>query len=267
MLKNSSLRLSGKYSLIVLLFFAFFQFSFVSFKSAENAGMLTLQEEFFKATLPFSYNPLEDLATSEVNFSALKAVALYDEMSLEEIGLDFEAFQVAIQGMEKILRSGMAAKENILTIADFSQPSTQKRLYVIDLKEKQLLFNTFVAHGKNSGKALANSFSNTTSSFQSSLGFYKTAGTYSGKHGYSLRLEGLEQGINSNALSRAIVIHAADYVSESTIRSLGYLGRSLGCPALPKALNKPIIDKIKDGSTMFIYHPSKEYKRKSRLIS
>ncbi len=247
--------------LFTLIAISFFQFSFVSFRNEASANLIDAREKFFDATLPFSYDPL---AETELSAPAV-ASSLYEEMDLSALGLEFRAFEYALKGLGKIIQEGIV-KDNILTIADFSQPSTKKRLYVIDLEQKQVLFNTYVAHGRNSGTAMATRFSNTNSSFQSSLGFYKTANTYRGKHGYSLRLEGLEKGINHNALTRAIVMHAADYVSEQTIRSLGYLGRSLGCPAVPKELNKPIIDQIKDGSTLFIYHPSENYVSRSSLL-
>jgi hypothetical protein len=137
---------------------------------------------------------------------------------------------------------------------------------VIDLQNLKLLFNTYVAHGRNSGKEFANKFSNNPESNMSSLGFYITKQSYNGEHGLSLRLEGEEKGINDNAASRAIVIHCADYVSEATIKALGYIGRSLGCPALPKKYTKPIIETIKDGSCLFVYSPSKKYLSNSEIL-
>ncbi|RYG34159.1 MAG: murein L,D-transpeptidase catalytic domain family protein, partial [Chitinophagaceae bacterium] len=155
----------------------------------------------------------------------------------------------------------------VLTIVDFSLPSNEKRLFVIDVEEEKVLFNTYVAHGRGSGEKMAQRFSNVPESFQSSLGFYSTSSTYQGKHGYSLRLSGLEPGFNNLAEERAIVIHSADYVSEGFIRTKGYLGRSWGCPALPEKLNKPIIDEIKNGSCLFIYSPNNNYLKKSKLLN
>lgn len=192
---------------------------------------------------------------------------LYGELDLSSKGLDFKAFEYAITGLRKLEARGVTLEKSLLTIVDFSQPSTQKRLYIVDLENKELVFQTYVAHGRNSGAEMATRFSNKISSYQSSLGFYKTANTYHGKHGFSLRLEGLEPGINSNAFKRAIVMHAADYVSESTIQSLGYLGRSLGCPAIAKEFNRPIINLIKDGSLLFIYHPTEQYVKNSAILS
>jgi hypothetical protein len=129
------------------------------------------------------------------------------------------------------------------------------------------MFNTYVAHGVNSGLEFANRFSNIPSSLQSSLGFYQTWETYTGKHGYSLQLNGLESGINDNASQRAIVIHGAPYVSESFIRSNGYLGRSWGCPAIPEPIVKPLIDRIKNHTCIFIYANDKKYLHQSPILN
>ena len=130
-----------------------------------------------------------------------------------------------------------------------------------------MLFNTYVAHGQNSGKEFANRFSNAPESFQSSLGFYETSETYQGKNGYSMHLTGLEKGINDKADQRAIVMHGAPYVSENYIHSQGYIGRSWGCPAVPEKHNKPIIDRIKNGTCLFIYAGNKTYSRKSKILN
>jgi hypothetical protein len=151
---------------------------------------------------------------------------------------------------------GLVTKD-ILTLIDFSKSSNTKRLWVIDLTTNEVLFNTLVAHGKNTGEEFANYFSNKAESFQSSLGFYATAEVYIGKHGLSLRLDGLQKGLNDKARERAVVVHGADYVSESFIKNHKRLGRSQGCPALPVEMNKKIINVIKERSCLFIYHPSK----------
>ncbi|MBL7701943.1 MAG: murein L,D-transpeptidase catalytic domain family protein, partial [Ferruginibacter sp.] len=182
--------------------------------------------------------------TSEKNNESNSVALAYDSMHLDKLGLSEQAFEYAMKGFSYLLKQGRIAKDNIISIADFSLPSSRKRLFVIDLDNYRVLYNTYVAHGVNSGKEYARQFSNKPSSYQSSLGFYETLHTYMGEHGYSLRLDGLEKGINDNANSRDIVIHAADYVNESFIRSQGYIGRSWGCPALPEKLHKPIIDKI-----------------------
>lgn len=186
---------------------------------------------------------------------------VYDELNLDSVGLQKNVFDYAIRGLQKT-----AFAKSILSIVDLSQPSSQKRLYVIDLDQHKLLFQTYVAHGRNSGELMAAAFSNTFSSFQSSLGFYQTLNTYQGKHGLSLQLKGLEQGFNDNALSRAIVMHGADYVCEDFIRKTGRLGRSQGCPAIANAVSKDIIQAIKGGSCLFVYSPNPDYLQKSTFL-
>ncbi len=191
---------------------------------------------------------------------------IYDSLKLNTLGLSKTAFENALKGFTQLRSMGKIANDNILSIVDFSLPSNKKRLFVIDIKNFKILFNTYVAHGRNSGKEFAKEFSNDPESFKSSLGFYVTGATYKGSHGFSLHLEGEEKGINDNAYSRAIVMHGAPYVSESVLKSQGFLGRSLGCPALPARLYKPIIEKIKNGSCLFLYSPNEEYLSHSRLL-
>ena len=171
----------------------------------------------------------------------------------EELGLSSwvgeKAFREAYDGYCRI----KDRKKEVLTLIDFTKPSNEERLLVLDMVEGKLLFHSLVAHGRNSGDLYATRFSNRPESHQSSLGFYLTEGTYIGKNGYSLRLNGLEKGINDNALARAIVIHGAAYADPSVCRGGRRLGRSWGCPALPPALNRPIIDTIKGGSVLYIY--------------
>ncbi len=205
-------------------------------------------------------------APSEISHSINSKLFLYDSLKLNTLGLSQQAFNDAVKGFNYLRSLGKLNNDNILSIVDFSLPSSQKRLFVIDMENFKVLFNTYVAHGRNSGKEYANKFSNNPSSFKSSLGFYITKGTYNGEHGFSLQLEGEEKGINDNALSRAIVIHCADYVDESFVRSQGYIGRSLGCPALPKEYSKPIIETIKDGSCFFMFSPNSKYLSHSRLL-
>jgi hypothetical protein len=191
---------------------------------------------------------------------------LYDQMNLDSLGLSHEAFMYGLQGYTDLTTAGQLKNDRILTIADFSLPSSKKRLFVIDLLTGKLLFNTFVSHGRNSGTDMATEFSNDLNSFKSSLGFYVTGNTYKGEHGYSLRLEGLEEGINDNASDRDIVMHAANYVNEKIVKVKGYIGRSLGCPAVPPAMNKAIINTIKNGSCLFLYSPNEHYLTTSKLI-
>jgi hypothetical protein len=195
------------------------------------------------------------------------ASLLFSELQSEFTGLKKQVFVSAIHGMQKLNDKGYIRNTGIISIIDFSQPSNQKRLYVVDLKNKHVLFNTLVAHGKNSGTILAKSFSNQSQSLKSSPGFYITGETYFGDHGYSLRLEGQEKNINDNAESRAIVIHGADYVDQSVVDAKGYLGRSWGCPAIPVSQHKIIIDKIKEGTCLFIYTSDKNYQQNSFLLN
>lgn len=175
--------------------------------------------------------------------------------------LKFEIFANAMESLETL----EFPNEDIVSIIDFSKPSTEKRLFIIDLKNQKLLHHSLVAHGKNTGQNVASSFSNRKGSNQSSLGLYRTGESYQGKHGYSLRLDGLEKGFNDNARSRAIVIHSAWYVSESFIQKNGRLGRSFGCPALPSDQSKEIIDLIKDGTCLYIYARDENYLKNSIL--
>jgi hypothetical protein len=190
---------------------------------------------------------------------------VFDSLHLSESGLSKKVYEMALRGMNKLSNNGHI-KANILSIVDFSQPSTSKRLYVIDLDNYTLLYNTWVAHGAKSGKTAATYFSNKPSSHKSSLGFYVTGETYKGSNGYSLKLLGMEKGINDYALKRGIVMHGADYVSEEYIASQGYIGRSYGCPAVASEISNELIDMVKEGTCLFIYHPSATYKTKSKLI-
>ena len=155
----------------------------------------------------------------------------------------------------------------MLTIIDYSLPSNQKRLWVFDLNSKQLLYNTYVAHGIRSGSKFTTFFSNQYNSRASSIGIYKTKMNYLGREGTSLRLQGLEQGINDNAEGRSIVMHGAFYVEEDFIKKYGRSGRSWGCPALPESLSKPIILTIKDDNLMVVYYPSEQWVTKSKFLN
>jgi hypothetical protein len=185
-----------------------------------------------------------------------ESFVIYEKLNLEESGLAQAVFDLAVEGYSEMVQSGKANDCGIISIADLSQPSTEKRLYIIDIENHRLLFNTWVAHGKNTGELYAKNFSNIPESNQSSLGFYQTGDTYIGKHGLSLQLHGMESGLNDKALDRAIVIHGADYVSEKFIRQTGRLGRSLGCPAVANELAEPVIETIKGGTLFFVYHPN-----------
>jgi hypothetical protein len=188
---------------------------------------------------------------------------LYDNLDLQGLELSREAYHKAVLGFLALQMTGAVHNPDVLSIIDFSLPSTQKRLFIIDMLNGRLLFNTFVAHGRNSGQLMATRFSNRTNSYMSSLGFYLTGDPFVGQHGYSLRLEGIERGWNDHALARRIIMHPADYVSEEHIQRWGSLGRSEGCPAIPAELDTAIIDEIKGGSCLFLYAPDKRYARRT----
>ncbi len=192
---------------------------------------------------------------------------LYDSTHLEAFGLQKNVLEMAMRGFSALAKRGQLNRDSILTIVDFSRSSSEKRMYVIDLKNTELLFNTRVAHGRNSGMEYAHSFSNTVSSNKSSLGFYITQSTYRGDNGYSLRLKGIEKNFNDKALRRSIVIHGASYANDRFLREKGMLGRSFGCPAIPMEEHKAIIDAIKDGSCLFIYSPDKKYLKFSTVLN
>lgn len=203
-------------------------------------------------------------ASDPVNTESAGA-KLYDELGSEEISRN--AFLLAYTGYCELKAEDKLKKDTLLTIIDYSKPSDCERMFVIDLKNRKLLERTLVAHGRESGLIVAENFSNRMHSNQSSLGFFITNCTYTGKHGYSLRIDGVEPDINDNAISRAIVIHAANYVSEEFIMQYGRLGRSFGCPALPVESCDRIIDLIKGASCIFVYAPKEEYLESSRLLN
>lgn len=200
------------------------------------------------------------------SIAAAAATELFDSLQLDKLGLSLDALQYAYTGYLNLKDKGALQNDALLSICDFSQSSFKKRLYIIDVKNFKVLKNTYVAHGKNTGLQYATNFSNTPESLQSSLGFFVTKGTYSGKHGLSLRLEGKEVGINHKAEERAIVMHGADYIGAHRLKA-AYMGRSFGCPAVPQAESAEVINTIKNGSVLFIYHPSKSYLHGSKLLN
>ena len=175
-------------------------------------------------------------------------------------------FDLALKAVSSAVSRGVIAPPPTLTVIDYSRPSTEPRLWVIDLASGALLFRELVAHGKNTGANLAARFSNNPESLQSSLGLFVTEGTYTGSNGYSLRLNGLEPGVNDRARERAIVMHGAPYVDQRTAASLGRLGRSWGCPALRPAIAHQVIDRIKGGSVIFAYYPDPAWLTSSRFL-
>ncbi|HTR30942.1 MAG TPA: murein L,D-transpeptidase catalytic domain family protein [Puia sp.] len=195
------------------------------------------------------------------------ASSIYQDMSLEDSGLNRKAFEAAWTGYYKLKKKGLLRRTNVLTIADFSQSSSNQRLYVIDVRNRRLLYRTFVAHGINSGQEYASAFSNRMESCKSSLGFYITSGTYYGFNGLSLRIQGVDKGFNDNAARRAIVIHGASYVSTRILRKYGVMGTTYGCPAIPDEMTTQIIPVVKNGTCFFIYYPSKKYLAQSPVLN
>ncbi len=207
------------------------------------------------------YSDFRKYSTNNISDYVEGFIGSYNDINTPEINII--AYSLALKGVEKI--SDKLQNDTVLTIIDYSLPSTEKRLFVLDIKNNKLLLNLYVAHGKNTGINYAESFSNRKGSNMSCLGFFVTKNTYMGKHGYSLRLDGLEMS-NNNALERAIVIHGAYYVTPLFIEEQGRLGRSFGCPAVPYDDSKNLIDIIKDGSCVFAYFPSEDYLSHSKIL-
>jgi L,D-transpeptidase catalytic domain len=181
--------------------------------------------------------------------------------------LDARVIHLALGAVTCAREAGAVLNDQLLTVIDYSKPSTEPRLWVLDLARERVLFEERVAHGQGSGDNYATRFSNLDGSHQTSLGLFRTADTYVGTNGYSLRLDGLEPGVNDRARERAIVMHGAPYVSEGNIRTLGRLGRSHGCPALRPGIARQVIDTIKDGSLVFAYYPARQWLNGSRFLN
>lgn len=191
---------------------------------------------------------------------------IYSELSGQKPSYD--VFNKCLKGLSKVAKAENGdLNTQIITLIDYRLASGKNRLWVIDLKQKKVLFNTLVAHGKNSGEHYAQDFSNQHSSYKSSLGFYLTGETYFGKHGLSLNLDGLEMGFNNNARERRIVVHGADYVSTNFIEQHNRLGRSFGCPSVSMDIHKELIETIKGKTCLFIYYPNQEYEKSSKLLN
>jgi hypothetical protein len=191
---------------------------------------------------------------------------LYDSLKLNQFGLSLEAVEYAYKGYEKLENKGALKNPGILTICDLTKSSLQKRMYIIDVANYKMLLNTYVAHGKNSGGEYARRFSNKVKSLATSLGFFVTQNIYFGKHGLSLKLKGLEPGFNDKAEQRAVVVHGAPYVGNNFVNTQ-FMGRSFGCPAVPQTEVSTVINLIKDGTCLFIYHPSASYLHGSKILN
>ena len=224
-------------------------------------GVFTLLSNSISNSAPGERNidSIEKIASDAEN-NELFVKNLYDECNLTD-KLDFNVFKQAMDGYNSI----DLTNRNLLSIIDYSKPSFEKRFFIIDIENHKLLYQTLVAHGKKSGYLNATSFSNKYGSHKSSLGFFRTENSYYGIRGYSLKLEGLEKGINDNARQRGIIIHGANYVDEGIANGNGVIGRSWGCPAVSKKLSKEIINLLKGGSLLFIYADDELYKEKSLI--
>lgn len=212
-------------------------------------------------------NPVSAKKAAKIAAFHAEAANLYLAFDLEDLGLTKKAFEYALKGYYYLLDHHWLNKSNILSICDLSQSSRNKRLYILDMDQKTVLVNTYVAHGRNSGGEFARSFSNSISSHKTSLGFYVTQGTYYGNNGLSLKIRGMERGFNDRAGGRNIVVHGSEYVGPDFLQMNQFCGRSYGCPAVPADESEEIIDLIKEGSCLFIYHPTKKYLTRSKILN
>ncbi len=239
----------------ILTVITFLTFSF-AFTTADSLEATNIAEE-----------PIALSETIEVNLTV--------EEEIKKVYTDFVENNTSVPALESF-KNGMigyyklsdenAFEKNILTIIDFTLSSTKKRMWVLDMTNNKVLFNTVVAHGKNTGSEFATKFSNKVNSLQSSLGFYVTGETYYGKNGYSMFIDGMEKQFNSKARERYVVVHGANYANPSFVNKLGRLGRSYGCPALPTAINDDIINVIKNKSVIYIHSADKAYLKDSEMI-
>lgn len=228
-------------------------------------------------SISFSFAPAPHINTGNVSSTvktfysdndSYKAISkrLYDSLNLNQYGLSLQALEYAYKGYQKLKTKGILDNPGILTICDFTKSSFNKRMYILDVENYKMLLHTYVAHGKNSGGEYARRFSNQARSLASSLGFFITRNIYFGKHGLSLKLAGLEPGFNDKAERRAVVVHGAPYIGNSRLNS-DYMGRSFGCPAVPLSEASKVINLIKDGTCLFIYHPSANYLHGSKILN
>lgn len=189
------------------------------------------------------------------------------QLAAKTNNLQPKIIKLAITAFHQAKKLGIATKKPIITIIDYSLPSTKKRLWVLDLAQEKILYTSMVAHGKYSGENYTNSFSNQIGSLKTSVGLFLTEETYFGRDGFSLRIKGLEKGFNDNAKVRTIVLHGAPYVSQQFATVRGRIGRSWGCPAVEKPLAKPIINTIKEGTLLFSFYPHQEWLNQSKFIN
>jgi hypothetical protein len=224
----------------------------------------------------FAFNSIPDSDDTESNKRLVSlrsdeyekfSSSVYKSIDFKSDTLDWEIFDKAFRGYLFLSKTSQLENKQYLSIIDFTSHCNKKRLWVIDLEKKELIYHEMVAHGVNTGKEYALYFSNKHSSNKSSLGFYTTGGTYYGRNGLSLKLHGLEKNFNDNAYSRGIVIHGAHYVDENYLKYNETIGRSYGCPAVSKGINSKLVNKLKGGSCLFIYHNAVHYQTNSELIN
>ncbi|MBU0744613.1 MAG: murein L,D-transpeptidase catalytic domain family protein [Gammaproteobacteria bacterium] len=204
------------------------------------------------------------------NVLAAKATVLdikAKNISTKTTNLKPSVVKLAMRAFYNSKRLGVRTKKPIITVIDYSLPSTKERLWVVDIEQEKILYSSMVAHGKYSGENHTTSFSNRVGSLQTSIGLFLTEGTYFGQDGYSLYMQGLEKGFNDNAKVRTIVFHGAPYVSKQFANAAGRIGRSWGCPAVEKHLAKPIINTIKDGTLIFAFYPDRNWLSNSKFIN
>ncbi|MBZ2170038.1 murein L,D-transpeptidase catalytic domain family protein [Marinobacter sp. F4216] len=200
------------------------------------------------------------------SFGTSHAPSLLELLSDSAPDLNPIVLRRAVTATQCAIRNGLAVPER-LAVIDFSRPSSEERLWIFDLADGRLLLRDLVAHGKNSGLFDSTSFSNVEGSHQSSIGLFLGSESYYGKHGYSLRLDGLEQGFNHRARERAIVIHGADYVSDAWVGQYGRVGRSHGCPAVDRQVIQQVVDNLKGGQLVFKYYPDEQWMAESSLLN
>lgn len=225
-----------------------------------DAGLRVSSLRAFLVAVVMLSAPL--VATGAVVPASVPAVPVIEAtgpVSTDVLDLAFSAASCAV-------RAGAVQSPSTLTVIDYSKPSTEKRLWVIDMRTRAVLYEELVAHGQGTGDAMATSFSNTPDTHKTSLGLFVTEGTYVGKNGYSLRLNGLDEGFNDRARERAIVMHGAPYVSEAFAQAQGRLGRSWGCPALREAVARQVIDTVKGGNLVFAYYPDAQWLKTSQYL-
>lgn len=256
---------------IVLIFFPFICFS----QQLKKVDSLEIEEEkvihnefrslYKQHKIKDDLNKqLKKFPTVQVLDDTLKM--LYDAIGLKDYELDYKVFRHGMIGYFSLRQEGKLGDKNLLSIIDFTKSSCDKRFYTIDLDNKKVLFHSLVSHGRNTGEDKATSFSNTPNSNQSSLGFYVTGDDYVGSKGYSMYLDGSEAGINDKMRERAVVMHDAEYVSDEWVKKYGRIGRSQGCPALPKEISRKVIDTIKHKTAIFAYYDDNKYIKASNYL-